>query len=42
MFTEGNATSQNYLNKIIEINHLHWNNVVYSESKTSHVYHRDF
>lgn len=33
MFAGGNATGQNYLNEIIEINHLHWNNVVYCESK---------
>lgn len=35
MFAGGNATGQNYL---IEINHLHWNNVVYYESKTTHVH----
>lgn len=35
MFAGGNATGQNYLNEIIEINHLHWNNVVYCEAKTN-------
>ena len=34
-FAGGDATGQNYLSEIIEINHLHWNNVVYSESKTT-------
>lgn len=29
MFAGGNATGQNYLNEIIEINHLHWDNVIF-------------
>lgn len=31
-FAGGNATGQNYLDEIIELNHLHWNNMVYSET----------
>lgn len=37
MFTGGNATGQNYLNEIIEINHLQWNNMAYCESKMTRV-----
>jgi len=33
MFAVGNATGHYYLSEIFEINHLHWNNVVYSESE---------
>lgn len=42
MFAGGNATGQNYRSEIIEKNHLHWNNVVYSESETTCVFIRDF
>lgn len=42
MFAGGNATGQNYLSEIIEINHLHWNNVVYSETETTCMYKRGF
>lgn len=42
MFPGGNATGQNYLSEIIEINHFHWNNVVYSESETTCGYKRGF
>lgn len=35
MLPKGNAASQNYLNGIIEIYHLHCNTVIYSESKTT-------
>lgn len=38
MFAGENATGQKYLSEIIEINHLHWNNVVYSESEITCVY----
>lgn len=32
MFAGGNASGQKYLDEIIELNHLHWNNRVYSET----------
>lgn len=32
MFIGGNASGQKYLDEIIELNHLHWNNRVYSET----------
>lgn len=41
MFTGGNATGQNYLDEIIELTYLHWNNMVYSET-IQHMYRRDF
>lgn len=32
MFAGENASGQKYLDEIIELNHLHWNNRVYSET----------